>query len=156
MTGTQWTIGNGAAFLKFEIQIFEVNLIYKVIHKRWLITVTQLVYFTIIPLCDTIVTLWHASCDRCDIDESHFSDFFRENFRDSKSVKISVFVVWSECQFNVRNVYFEKSKFSKKKKIKNSDTKKLKKKSFKKFVCLPPSDKQLAIKFQFRAYARFS
>ena len=43
-----------------------------------------------------------------------------------------------------------------KKKIKNSDTKKLKKKSFKKFVCLPPSDKQLAIKFQFRAYARFS
>ena len=123
------------------------------IHKRWLIKVTQLVYFTIIPLCDTIVTLWHASCDRCDIDESHYSEFFsKENFRDWKSVKISVFVVWSECQFNVRNVYFEKSKFSKKK-IKNSDTKKLK--IFKKFVCLPPSDKQLAIKFQFRAYARF-
>ena len=52
--------------------------------------------------------------------------FFKENFRDSKSVKISVFVVWSECQFNVRNVYFEKSKFSKKK-IKNSDTKSWKK-----------------------------
>ena len=54
--------------------------------------------------------------------------FLRENFRDSKSVKISVFVVWSECQFNVKNVYFEKSKFSTK--IWNFDTKK----NFKKFV----------------------
>ena len=48
----------------------------------------------------------------------------------------------------LKNLNFQK------KKIKNSDTKKLK--IFKKFVCLPPSDKQLAIKFQFRAYARFS
>ena len=43
------------------------------------------------------------------------------------------------------------------KKIKDSDAKNRKKIFFfKKFVCLPPSDKQLAIKFQFRAYARFS
>ena len=79
-----------------------------------------------------------------------FRDFlkFQKIF---KSVKISVFVVWSECQFNVKNVYFEKSKFSKKF-FKNSDTKKLLKKIFKKFVCLQPVDKQLAIKLQFWAY----
>lgn len=102
-------------------------------HKWWFINVTQLVYFTLMPLCDTIVTLWYASCDRCDIDESHFSEFSLKIFRffffkNFESVKISVFVVWSECQFNVKNVYFEKSKFSTK--IWNFDTKK----NFKKFV----------------------
>ena len=69
--------------------------------------------------------VWHWWVTLFRIFFKNISFFFFKNF---ESVKISVFVVWSECQFNVKNVYFEKSKFSTK--IWNFDTKK----NFKKFV----------------------